>query len=88
MFYDALNSNIVQWLVDDTSNNLSTVIQQTVEDEIQNILTGRDRLLKYIGASRSEYIRSVVFDKYADELKNDRIRDLEKQIRILRGALY
>jgi len=88
MFYDALNSNIVNWLISDTTNNLATAIQQAVDDEIENLLTGKDQLFKYTYSSKAAYVREQIFTIYGDKLRNDRIKDLENQVKVLRGARY
>jgi len=86
LVYGAINDHICEWLLSDTENNLQTAIQQAVEAEISNILTGGE--CRYIDGDAARHVRESIFQKYGDQLRNDRIKDLEERVERLRQVTY
>ena len=76
--YNEINNKMVEYLIYDTENNLRDSIRRTVEDEIERIMAGEK--LKYISEHRASYLRARIFRKYGDQLRNERIKDLEDQV--------
>ena len=87
MIYEYINDNLPEWLMYDGERNLSNHIKSAVEAEINDILSGNDSALKYVSGYRCKALRYYIVEKYADKLKNERIKDLEDEVSRLREAL-
>lgn len=71
------------WLLSDAEYNAASVMRSMVEDSVRALIGGREWAnVKYIRpeAYRSEEVRATLAKLYADEIKDARIADLEKEV--------
>ena len=84
--YDEINDKICDWLLSDTVSNLGIQVQRIVEEEIRRLLTGVPLETKYMTGSQARHTRNEIFKKFGDQLRNERIKDLEEEIERLRDC--
>lgn len=89
-FRDRLWSDVVDYLLSDTEENLHSAVRRMVRDSVQALLTGEEwamRRYPFADYSDGEKVRKAVAVHGGDELALARIGDLEKEIASLKQQL-
>ncbi|WP_103730220.1 hypothetical protein [Novosphingobium sp. HII-3] len=82
-FRDKLWSDVVDYLLADTEQNVAGAIRQMVEQTVQALLTGKEWAMNrypYADYSKGEEIRAAVAKHGGDTLLARRVADLEAEL--------
>lgn len=79
---DAVWDDFATWLLSDTEGNLATKMREQSHRIVVALLSDEPHpalVEKFISGYRAEYIRKALIEKYSDEIKSARIKDLERE---------
>ena len=89
-FREKLWSDVVDWLLVDTEQNVAGAVRHMVEQTVQALLTGRQWAMDrypYADYSKGEEIREAVAKHGGDTLLARRVADLEAEIETQRQTI-
>lgn len=81
-FRDKLWTDVVDWLLDDTEQNVGAAVRHMVEQTVQALLSGKEWAMQrypYADYSKGEEIRAAVAKHGGDTLLARRVADLEAE---------
>lgn len=88
-FRDELWTDITSWLLADTESNLAIEIRNRVDRSVDALLGGNPNYIRQyvLGQYNDEEIRKAIAQHIPEELQDQRVLDLEKQVSSLTESL-